>query len=454
MLPLIISHIRPLRVFSKASGCVGKCIEKRGGENNLQYCTALTSRYNAYGATRSERRMDYFIITILTSLLLSSTVHAQEQHFACDLYTTLAQAPSNKNKNICFSPFSIQTGLEMAYEGARGTTAQEIATVLHMQKNDLKRRTAKKQILELLNPHDAAYVVTYSNNVWIQSGFNVKKSYSRDILQNFYNTQNIPVDFAQDPSAAENIINAKVSEQTLGHIPAILPAGSLDQLTRMVLTNAIYFKGIWETPFDKKDTLEAPFYLDTKTTVNVPFMHKAHGKYLYADHKDVQIIELNYAGDALSMIIILPHDRNLSELEKKLSSEQLASWRKELSRTTVNLHLPRFSFGTSYTLNNTLMDLGIQAAFSSARPPKGADFSGIDGKKDLYISLIAHQATLEVNEEGTVATAATAVVMNMKSMRPQPAVEFRADHPFIFLIQEKTTGTVLFMGRVVNPVEK
>lgn len=394
------------------------------------------------------------IILLVTSLLVTTVAHAQEQQFAYDLYTALAHEHHNTNKNICFSPFSVQTGIEMAYEGARGTTAQEIANVLHLQKNDVLRRTEKKKTLELLNQKNNAYALTVSNNIWIQKGFNVKKNYSLEILQDFYTTQNISLDFAANPSAAEDSINKKVSDQTLGHIPAILPSGSLNELTRLVLTNAIYFKGTWKKPFDKQNSSDAPFYVDPKTTVTVPLMHMSNGKYLYTESKNLQILELDYAGDALSMVIVLPKDKNIANLEKELSPKNLTAWLEELSYNTINLYLPRFSFGTAYTLNDTLMDLGIKAAFSSAMPPRGADFSGIDGKKDLFISLIAHQATLEVNEEGTVATAATAVVMNMKSMRPQQAIEFRADHPFIFFIQEKTTGTILFMGRVVNPSAK
>jgi serpin B len=386
---------------------------------------------------------------LFLSILASTAAHAQEPHFACDLYKALAQ--ENNNKNICFSPFSVQTGIEMAYEGARGTTAQEIAQVLHLQKNNPQRRIEKKKTLDLLNPQDARYTLTCSNNIWIQKGFNVKKKYSLEILQNFYNVQNQSIDFASNPRAAEETINATVSKQTLGHIPTILPAGSLSELTRLVLTNAIYFKGTWETPFDAANTTDAPFYGDEKTTVTVPMMHMPNGKYAYTENKYLQMVELDYASNALSMLILLPKEKNLENLEKELSPENLTAWREQLSRTTVNVYLPRFTFGTAYTLNDTLMDLGIKAAFSPATPLLGANFSGIDGKKDLYISLVAHQATLEVNEEGTVATAATAVVMNMKSVRPQQAIEFRADHSFIFLIQEKTTGTLLFMGRIVNP---
>lgn len=391
------------------------------------------------------------IITLLT-LILTTVSNAQESPtFACDLYKALAADTDNKNKNICFSPFSVQTGIEMAYEGAQGTTAQEIKMALHLKQHDTQRHTEKKQILDLLNEKQDAYTLTCSNNLWIQKGFPVKKRYTLEILQNFYNTQDKVIDFAGNPRAAEQKINKVVNEQTLGHIPEILSSGSLSDLTRLVLTNALYFKGSWEKPFDSNNTSDESFTVDAKTKVTVPLMHIPNGKYLYAENNNLQMLELPYKGDALSMIIILPKEKNLSALEKQLSPHNLAQWQEELSFNTINLYLPRFTFGTAYILNDTLMNLGIHAAFTAPTKNAGADFSGIDGKRDLYISLVAHQATLEVNEEGTVATAATAVVMNMKSMRPQQAIEFRADHPFIFFIKEKTTGTLLFMGRVVNP---
>jgi serpin B len=395
-----------------------------------------------------------FIIIFTNLLVLTATfnVHATD-NFSCDLYKALTREKQNTNKNICFSPFSIQTGLEMTYEGAQGATAQEIANVLHLPKNDSQRRSEKKQLLELFNNKDAPYTLACANGLWVQEKFPLKKQFLQTIKKN-YRASVTPLDFTHNPHAAEKTINQAVSQQTHEHIINILPTNSLNELTRLVLINALYFKGSWQNPFDIKNTTEATFIVDAKTTVTVPLMHMPNGKFLYTETKTLQMIELEYAGDAVSMLILLPKNNNLAALEKEISPQALDAWRKELSMQTINLYVPRFTCGTTYKLNDTLMNLGIRAAFTAPTPTSGANFSGIDGKKDLYISLVAHQATLEVNEIGTVATAATAVVMNMKSMRPQQAVEFRADHPFIFLIQEKSTGTILFMGRVVNPQQK
>lgn len=393
------------------------------------------------------------IIFLIPLIALSTAAQAQEPYtFACNLYTTLSEDIDSQGKNLCFSPFSVQMGMEMAYEGAQGTTAQEISTVLDLNKNDNQRRTEKKQLFDTLNQKNLPYTLTTSNNIWIQKGFNVKKRFSLDILQTFYNTQNQSIDFAHDPRAAEQKINTTVSNQTLGHIKNILPINSLSELTRLVITNALYFKGNWQTPFEKANTKSQDFTVDKNTKITAQLMHIPHGKYRYMQNATLQMLELDYAGDALSMLILLPTDKNLHTLEKHITSENIQAWQQEFSHNTVNVYLPRFTFSTTYTLNETLKKMGIKEAFTAPSPTSGANFIGIDGKRDLYISLVAHQATVEVNEEGTVATAATAVVMNMKSMRPQPAVDFRADHPFIFLIQEKTTGTILFMGRVINPI--
>jgi len=223
----------------------------------------------------------------------------------------------------------------------------------------------------------------------------------------------------------------------------VIPPGAL--LALLVLVNAIYFKGDWARQFDEALTQDAPFWVTREEQVQVPLMHQT-GEFRYAETHHLQILELPYAGDDLSMIALLPTDPNgLADLEDALSLENLRGWTSRIRRTEVHLSLPRFTMRCGFELSETLKAVGMTDAFNDA-----ADFSGIDGTRSLYISAVFHQAFVDVNEEGTEAAGATAVVMALKGL-PPPVPTFRVDHPFVFLIRENHTGSILFLGRVVNP---
>jgi serpin B len=216
--------------------------------------------------------------------------------------------------------------------------------------------------------------------------------------------------------------------------------------TRLVITNAIYFNGNWVKQFDKNKTKQEEFRVSKNITVQVPMMQRTDKltKFNYAQTEELQILEMLYEGEELSMLIILPKNEDLKSIEESLTVEKLTEWKNELREERVDVFIPKFTFKTKYSMKEYLKEMGMQLAFT----PGAADFSGIDGTKNLFIDMIIHQAYVEVNEEGTEAAAATGVVIPV-SMVPQ----FRADHPFIFLIQERETGNILFLGRVVNPNE-
>jgi serpin B len=219
-------------------------------------------------------------------------------------------------------------------------------------------------------------------------------------------------------------------------------------MTRLVLTNAIYFKGTWIKQFEKKQTRDTDFRVNATSIVKVPMMQRTgeDAKFNYTESDNLQILEMPYEGDKLSMIVLLPKNDNLSSLESSLSLEKINDWRSKLREQRVDVFMPKFTFDTKYSMNETLANMGMPTAFTYS-----ADFSGMDGTQDLYIQKVIHQAFVDVNEEGTEAAAATGVSVGLKSAMPQQTPIFRADHPFVFIIQDKENGNILFLGRVSNP---
>ena len=244
-----------------------------------------------------------------------------------------------------------------------------------------------------------------------------------------------------------------MEEQTEDKIKDLLPAGSINPLTRLVITNAIYFKGTWVKQFDEKKTTEEDFHTGTGSTVRVPMMQRTdeNATYGYAERGDLQVLQMPYESDSgkqLSMLVLLPKDTDLATVERSLNVTTIAELRQNLTSQRVMVYFPKFTMETKYSLPRTLSAMGMPIAFTGA-----ADFSGMDGTRNLFIDDVIHQAFMDVNEEGTEAAAATAGVMTMSSMLvEEPVPVFRADHPFIFLIQDNETWNILFLGRMANPV--
>ena len=376
---------------------------------------------------------------------VANVVEANNQ-FAFEYYSHLK---NRETGNIFFSPFSISSALVMTYEGAREQTAKEMQSVLHFPADDNLRRTEYLKIFNELNKKDKKYELNIANALWAQEDYQFLSDYI-DTVEKYYGGKTNNLDFVKDPEGSRVTINDWVEKQTKDKIKDLIPQGVINDMTRLVLTNAIYFKGEWVKQFDKENTTDEDFRINENDSVKVPMMQRTdeEAEFNYAENKDLQILEMPYSGEDLSMLILLPKDDDLAKVENSLSIENLAQWKKDLKKQRVEVFVPKFKFETKYLMTEDLKAMGMPTAFGL-----GADFSGMDGKKDLFISEVIHQAFVEVNEEGTEAAAATGVVMMLGAL---PGEEtkipvFRADHPFIFLIQEKNSGNILFVGRVVNP---
>ena len=366
-------------------------------------------------------------------------VIAASNAFAFDLYKRL----SAEDGNMFFSPYSLTAALAMTYEGARGKTAAEIKKVLRLPGNAALRRNFFANDLEAFNTGADARIV---NAFWSQKDYAFLPAYT-DILRKSYRAESFSADFKQSADEARLKINEWTAGQTAGRIMDLFPQNSLNALTRLVLVDSVYFKGKWEKQFDKDLTDEADFFTAPGNKVKVNMMKRTGegAKFNYCQAGDLQLLELPYKSGGLSMLIILPAEGGLKELEREISPARLDSWKKDLYSRRVDVFLPRFSMTARYALPGILSEMGMPRAFTDK-----ADFSGMDGTKNLYIQQVVHQGFVEVNEEGTEAAAASGVAMGLKSM-PMPAPQFRANRPFIFLIQERGTGKIIFMGRVEKP---
>jgi serpin B len=367
-----------------------------------------------------------------------------DNQFAVDLYAQLDRG--QEGKNLFFSPTSISLALAMTAAGARGPTQAEMATALHLDADLAQAHAHYHQLLEKWNAvgRQRAYQLRAANRLWGQKGHAIRPEFLA-LTRQQYGAEMQLVDFAQ-AAAASREINRWVEEQTNDKIKDLIPPGSLDALTRLVLTNAVYFKGDWVHPFDKRNTQEEDFSISAQEKVKAPLMNE-QTKLGYAEEEAFQAVELPYAGRELSMVVLLPKKVDgLPELEKAITVDKLAALVAKFRVREVITHLPKFKLATSFGLNTTLEAMGMKRAFSGQ-----ADFSGIS-TEPLYISAVLHKAFVDVNEEGTEAAAATGVMVRAMAARPtEPTPVFRADHPFLFLIRDTKTGSILFMGRLNNP---
>jgi serpin B len=373
----------------------------------------------------------------------SSVVNANNK-FAFELYSKL----NDNESNIFFSPYSISDALAMTYEGARGKTACEMQSVFHFPQDDSTRQSSFAYIYNMLNGRSNAYTLRTANALWVQKDFSLLQSYI-NITDKFYRGKATNLDFIKDTEGSRKTINSWVEQQTNNKIQDLIPVGYIDSLTRLVLTNAIYFKGTWVIQFDKSETRPGDFHVSPEKTVSAQMMSLTGEKaeFNYTETSTLQALEMPYKGGNLSMVILLPKEGNMTSLENSLTSEKLNAIESKFMKQRVDVHMPKFKFDTKYFMADTLSGMGMPTAFTLGV----ADFSGMDGSKDLYISSVIHQAYVDVNEEGTEAAAATAVVMTMAAAGPHPV--FNVDHPFIFIIQEKNTGAILFMGKMVDPTK-
>jgi serpin B len=359
------------------------------------------------------------------------------------------------NNNLFFSPYSISLALAMTYVGARGDTEQQMAAALHFNlPQELLHSTFNSLDLELSSrgqgakgKDDEGFRLNIVNAIWGQEGLTFLQDFLDTLAQN-YGAGIKLLDFRNAPEASRMAINNWVSDQTEGRIKDLIPQGAIDAMTRLVLTNAIYFNAVWQYPFHKEATTDGTFHLLNGGEISVPMMHQTES-FAYTEGSDYQAVELPYDGRELSMLVLLPQSGQFAAFEEAPNAGKVDEIIKSLDTKKVALTMPKFEFSSDFSLKKTLSDMGMPLAFTG-----NADFSGMDGKRDLQISDVIHKAFVSVDESGTEAAAATAVIMRLTSAPIQEQIiTMTIDRPFIFLIRDIQTGTILFIGNVTNPAE-
>ncbi|XP_064282640.1 serpin B6-like isoform X1 [Passer domesticus] len=374
---------------------------------------------------------------------------AANSTFAVELLRKLCGKKSGQN--VFFSPFSMSSALSMVLLGSRGGTEAQISKVLSL-KNAQDAHNGYQSLLSEINDPNTKYILRTANRLYGEKTFEFLPSFIES-SQKFYHAGLEQMDFLHAWEDARKQINGWVEERTEGKIQNLLAEGILNSLTRLVLVNAIYFKGNWEKPFRKSSTRERPFHINKNETRPVQMMFKeANFNMTYIGDFQTKILELPYVGNELSMIILLPDaiqdgSTGLERLERELTHEKLMDWisPKRMRSTEVIVSLPRFKLEENYDLKPLLSSMGMPDAFEMGK----ADFSGISPGNDLVLSEVVHKSFVEVNEEGTEAAAATAAVFQFLCARIVP--EFTADHPFLFFIRHNKTSSILFCGRFCCP---
>lgn len=363
--------------------------------------------------------------------------------FGIDLYQQL----SRQAGNLCFSPLSIQIALAMTGSGSEGVTEDEIAKTIRLDLRDksVHQRMEDLQLHLAELTHSQSFDIRIANRLWGNDSFKFGNEFSK-ITRDHYSAAAKHLNFGETEKA-RNTINDWVAEKTEYRIAELLPEGSLSPTTQLVLTNALFFKGKWQLPFNEKRTREGSFFVRDDDSVNVELM-RIKDEFRYGEFGDKKIIQLPYGEGELSMFVLLPESPEaMQALESQLDLKKLKEWTSQLERQRVDVTLPKFKVRSDAKLVAALQAIGIQSAFDAEK----ADFSGITDSSGLSISDVIHQSEIEVSESGTEASAATAVLMNLPSAANSKTREFRADHPFIFIIGDPKKDVILFMGRLNNP---
>lgn len=394
------------------------------------------------------------LMLVVTSVFAGETAGEKalvrdQNAFAIALYHALPSADGN----VFLSPYSISTALAMTYAGARGPTEAQMAKALRFSLPPSKLHPAFAALEARVREIQASGNVELrvANSIWPAKGYKFQHAFL-SLLKRDYGALITTIDYRR-PEAARSMINGWVEEKTSGKIPDLIPSGGLDPHTRMTLVDAIYFYGKWKRPFSPRATSIEPFHLSSRATTRAPLMRQTD-TFGYAENATLQILELPYVGGEISMVVVLPKSVDgLAGLERRLTAANLDEWVGMLNEQKVRVFLPKFKTTAMIELRSTLESMGMTDAFNPAR----ADFSGMTGaagsSEGLYVGAVYHKAFVDVKEEGTEAAAATGVTMMPTSMRVpvKPPPVFRADHPFLFFIRDKGTGTILFMGKIVDP---
>ena len=381
-------------------------------------------------------------VSVVPDISVTTELAANNNQFAFEMLQQLHKA--NPQENIIYSPFSVSTALSMTYAGARENTARQMAATLHFGPNGEAFHSKFYTLLTELESKNKPYTLHLANAVWLQHNYPLDRSYY-SLLDNFYKGSFKQVDFIRATEAARLTINHWVEDRTDKEIKDLLQENDISKNTRLVLTNAIYFKGLWKLPFEPRATAKDTFKVAADKKVTVDMMNQA-GVYKMAANENGTLLELPYVGDDLALVILLPNDQP-GALQKCLDNGQLQTLLARAVPKKTEVYLPKFKVAARYYLDHEkyLPTLGMTDAFN----PKLADFSGMTGYKNLFIAHVIHQAMMEVDESGSKAAAATAVVMNTKSAS-RPHI-FRVDRPFIVALRYLPANTILFLGRINNP---
>ena len=373
----------------------------------------------------------------------SSQVALANRGFALELYRSIASKPGN----VFISPISLAGAFGPVAAGARGETRAAIGKVLGFPTNDAALHPQLGGLLQALENNSEGARVSIANALWVAEGFPVNRSFV-EVATSHYSAEVANLDF-RNGAAAAGRINQWVNRETKGRIPTLIDPDSLDHMTALVVTNAVHFLGDWTVPFNASNTRPQPFHVTGGATRDLPMMYGKR-RVRYAEAGPVQMIDLPYKGERLSMSVILPKTRGgLAAVEAQLNDKRIGIWLAELDSAQpreVHVHLPKVKAESSYQLVEPLKQMGMAIAFR----PREANFRGI-ADTDLFISQVVHKTFLRIDEKGTEAAAATGIEVEVTSAPVIQPPTFRADHPFLLLIRDKITGAVLFFGRIADP---
>lgn len=378
--------------------------------------------------------------------LIFDNVTDANNYFALELYSKV----NSQEKNIFISPYSMSSALTMTYEGAKGETAEEMRKTLHLPEDINKVRSDYLSIYSIINNPEKDYELNTANSIWAQKEYPFKQDFFESIKQ-YYDGEITNLDFIKETEQSRQTINTWVENKTNQRIKNLIPKNKIDSFTRLILTNTIYFKANWSNTFDSDSTRNETFNLDTGEQVETEIMHKT-SYYNYAEDNTAQILEMDYINNDISMLVILPKE-NINAFEGNFNIDKLESLKQNMNNQRVSVSFPKFKIEENYKMKDTLKELGMIKPFN----PTNADFSGMtnleESLENLYISKVLHKTFIEFSESGTEAAAATAVIVGITGIPPvEEPKEFKANKPFIYIIQEKSTGTILFIGKLNNPM--
>nr|AHI48498.1 serine protease inhibitor [Penaeus japonicus] len=374
-----------------------------------------------------------------------NTLAVSQNNFTRDMYVHLAQ---KKAGNLFISPFSIMTALGMTYAGAKGNTEEEMRSVLHLTQESEAVHNAFQDVVSDIKTEAPEYELRTSNMAYVSNKLSLLSEFANTLKEKYLSSSKV-VDFGES-EAVRKEINDIVEKETNSKIKDLIPSGVLNSLTRMVLVNAVYFKGLWQNQFNESETYDQEFWISAEESVQVPMMH-IKKKFRYFNHKGLNstILAMDYKGSRLSMVFVLPNKRDgLAEVEAKLADTDLYAIDRGLHSVEVEVSLPKFKLEESLELVEYLQGMGMKDLFDEGK----SDLSGISGNRDLFVSNVIHKAFLEVNEKGSEAAAATVVgIVLCAHIGPEEDYKFEADHPFFFYIKDKLSNIILFSGRLLKP---